>query len=169
MVKYSLETKLKAVNNVLELHMSVRAVAKSLHASKSVIQRWVERYEEHGINGLTMKAGTYSGDFKVRVVEYLHENDMSVCRAAAHFGIPGDTTVGNWERIYREEGPGALYKDNRGRKYKVARYKIKKPEPGKPVEEDLLAEVKRLRMENEYLKKLNALVQARERSAKKTK
>ena len=35
--------------------------------------------------------------------------------------------------------------------------------------EDLLAEVQRLRMENEYLKKLNALVQERERSKKPTK
>ncbi len=35
--------------------------------------------------------------------------------------------------------------------------------------EDLLAEVQRLRMENEYLKKLNALVQKREKSEKKTK
>ena len=32
--------------------------------------------------------------------------------------------------------------------------------------EDLLAEVQRLRMENEYLKKLNALVQEREKSKK---
>lgn len=47
--------------------------------------------------------------------------------------------------------------------------KIKKPKINKPVEEDLLAEVQRLRMENEYLKKLNALVQAKEKSAKKTK
>jgi transposase len=31
----------------------------------------------------------------------------------------------------------------------------------KTVEEDLIAEVQRLRMENEYLKKLNALVQER--------
>ena len=35
--------------------------------------------------------------------------------------------------------------------------------------EDLLAEVQRLRMENEYLKKLNALVQEREKSRKPTK
>ena len=34
---------------------------------------------------------------------------------------------------------------------------------------DLLAEVQRLRMENEYLKKLNALVQEREKSEKKIK
>lgn len=35
--------------------------------------------------------------------------------------------------------------------------------------EDLLAEVQRLRMENEYLKKLNALIQEREKSKKSTK
>ena len=35
--------------------------------------------------------------------------------------------------------------------------------------EDLLAEVQRLRMENAYLKKLNALIQEREKSAKSTK
>lgn len=39
----------------------------------------------------------------------------------------------------------------------------------KKTEEDLIAEVQRLRMENEYLKKLNALVQAREKSARKIK
>ena len=36
-------------------------------------------------------------------------------------------------------------------------------------QEDLLAEIERLRMENEYLKKLNALVQNREKSKKPTK
>jgi len=39
----------------------------------------------------------------------------------------------------------------------------------KLIEEDLIAEVQRLRMENEYLKKLNALVQERVKSVKKTK
>ena len=41
-----------------------------------------------------------------------------------------------------------------------------------PVEgssEALQAEINRLRRENEYLKKLNALVQAKEKSPKKTK
>ena len=37
----------------------------------------------------------------------------------------------------------------------------KKPTLNKETEEDLIAEVQRLRMENEYLKKLNALVQER--------
>jgi transposase len=39
----------------------------------------------------------------------------------------------------------------------------------KQLEDDLISEVQYLRMENEYLKKLNALVQAKEKPAKKTK
>lgn len=46
--------------------------------------------------------------------------------------------------------------------------KIKKPRKPKK-NEDLLAEVQRLRMENEYLKKLNALIQEREKLEKPTK
>jgi len=46
---------------------------------------------------------------------------------------------------------------------------IKKLKLPKQLEDDLIAEVQYLRMENEYLKKLNALVQAREKAAKKTK
>ena len=38
---------------------------------------------------------------------------------------------------------------------------FKKKKLSKEVEEDLIAENQRLRMENEYLKKLNALVQER--------
>jgi transposase len=47
--------------------------------------------------------------------------------------------------------------------------KPRKPKNDVQTNEDLLAEVQRLRMENEYLKKLNALVQEREKSGKKTK
>ena len=47
----------------------------------------------------------------------------------------------------------------------------KKPKSKKNINEneDLLAEVQRLRMENEYLKKLNALIQEREKSEQKRK
>lgn len=54
------------------------------------------------------------------------------------------TLVGNWERIYYEEGPKALYKDNRGRKRKMTKDNIKKskkPKLPKKLEDDLIAEV----------------------------
>jgi transposase len=125
MSKYSLETKIKAVHDVLKLGMSLNAVAKLLPNANAVIQRWVARYEELEINGLSMKAQTYSSDFNVHVVEYIHENSISLFRGAAHLVIPSDLTIGNWECIYYEEGPEALYKNNRGRKQKMTKDNIR--------------------------------------------
>lgn len=45
----------------------------------------------------------------------------------------------------------------------------KKTQPVEGSQEALLAEIKRLRMENAYLKKLNALVQEKEKLQNKTK
>jgi transposase len=47
--------------------------------------------------------------------------------------------------------------------------KPKKKKLDKKIEEDLIAEVQQLRMENEYLKKLNALVQKRIKRENKKK
>ncbi len=64
-----------------------------------------------------------------------------------------------WERIYLEEGADGFMVERRGRKSTGRPPKELKPE----VVEDLIAENQRLRMENEYLKKLNALVWKEER------
>ena len=76
-----------------------------------------------------------------------------------------DKRVAAWERIYLEEGPEGLYIERRGRRSKGHPAKKLNPE----VEEDLLAEVQRLRAENAYLKKLNALVAERVRQERKQK
>lgn len=66
-----------------------------------------------------------------------------------------------WERSYYEHGPeGLLISVPRGRPSKNMNQKEKK-ELSEQTKEDLIAEVQRLRMENEYLKKLRALVQER--------
>ncbi|MBL4931647.1 transposase [Clostridium paridis] len=103
MAKHSLEVKIKAVNDVLELGMSACAVAKGLNTVHSVVQRWVALYEKFGVEGLHMKSKTYTGDFKVHVVEYIHENGLSLFQGAVHFGIPSDSTVGKWDHIYFED------------------------------------------------------------------
>lgn len=64
MAKYSLEIKIKAVNDVLELGMTAGAVAKRLNTVHAVVQRWVALYKEFGVDGLSKKSGKYSGDFK---------------------------------------------------------------------------------------------------------
>ena len=67
--------------------------------------------------------------------------------------------IERWERIYLEEGPEGLAIERRGRSSKGRPPK----QLPKQVEEDLLAEVQRLRAENDYLKNLQALVLEDER------
>jgi transposase len=159
--KYSYEEKLESVLRVIDEGMSYAASANVLGTCKKAVERWVKMYQKFGTQGLLMKHGSYTGDFKVSVIEYMHANHLSLFETAITFGIPTHGTVSNWERIYYEEGPQGLYKSNRGRKSKMNSDKPKKKNFNKEMEEDLIAEVQRLRMENEYLKKLQALVQKR--------
>ena len=93
---------------------------------------------------------------------------LSYREAARQFEINDHNHVRYWERIYLEEGPEGLYIERierRGRGSKGRPPKKLKAE----IEEDLLAEVQRLRAENAYLKKLNALVAERVRQERKQK
>ena len=168
MSKYSYEEKLEAVLRVIEEGMSHRASAKVLGVAKSQVQRWVKRYETYGPEGLSLHNGTYTGEFKQYVIEYMHREHLSADQTAVIFKMPTNVQVLNWERIYYEEGPEALYIDRRGRKPKMTKGTSPKKKQLRPeVEEDLIKEVQRLRMENEYLKKLRALVLERELKEKK--
>ena len=161
MTKYSYDEKLEAVLRVVDEKMSQRESAKILGAVRGQLQGWIKLYEQFGSEGLLMKHGTYTGDFKVSVIEYMHNNHLSVFETAAKFGIPAHSTLLNWERRYYEEGPLGLLQEKRGRKSKMSSDKPGKNKLDKKTEEDLITEVQRLRMENEYLKKLQALVQER--------
>lgn len=73
-------------------------------------------------------------------------------------------TLRNWERIFLEEGAEGLMKERRGKACTASGgQKGRPPKLDKKVEEDLIAESQRLRMEIDYLKKLSALVLAEER------
>ena len=106
----------------------------------------------------------YTGEFKQEVVETMIREKLSHREADRLYGLANDRAR-KWERIYLEEGPEGLYVERRGRGSKGRPPKKLKPE----VEEDLLAEVQRLRAENAYLKKLNALVAERVRQERKQK
>ena len=104
----------------------------------------------------------YTGEFKQMVVESMMRDKLSYKETARQFEIPCDKRVADWERVYLTEGPEGLYIERRGRGNTG-----RPSELPKQVEEDLLAEVQRLRAENAYLKKLQALVLERERHQRK--
>ena len=83
------------------------------------------------------------------VVETMKKEHLSIYAAMQEFGINDHKIIERWERIYLEEGPEGLTVERRGRGSTGRPKKLPKE-----VEEDLLAEVQRLRAENDYLKNL---------------
>lgn len=121
------------------------------------------------------KTGTkqkrYSSEFKIHVIMEMREHHLSYNETVRR---NWDITKGQeanyikvvqrWERIFLEEGAEGLMKERRGRACSAGgTRKGRPPKLDKKVEEDLIAENQRLRMEIEYLKKLSALVLAEER------
>ena len=94
----------------------------------------------------------YTPEFKKMVVETMKKEHLSIYAAMQEFGINDHKIIERWERIYLEEGPEGLSVERRGRSSTGRSKKLPKE-----VEEDLLAEVQRLRAENDYLKKFASL------------
>lgn len=162
MSKYSSEFKLEVVQYYLDGKGGFSATAKYFGVNHELLRGWVKKYQQYGPAGLMkQKISSYDGDFKLNVIEYMHNNHLSVAETSYHFNLGNNYIVGKWERIYYEEGPQALYQERRGRRKNNMTSKTRKKKLSKESEEDLIAENQRLRMENAYLKKLQALVQER--------
>ena len=100
----------------------------------------------------------YTPEFKKLVIETMQEEKLSYSEACRRFEVNSRDRIKSWERIYLEEGPEGFAVERRGRGSTGRPKKLPKE-----VEEDLLAEVQRLRAEVEYLKNLQALVLEDER------
>lgn len=100
----------------------------------------------------------YTPEFKKLVIETMRSEHLGYKETAERFEIPGHERIRQWERIYLEEGPEGFAIERRGRKSTGRPRKLPTE-----VEADLIAENQRLRMENAYLKKLQALVLENER------
>jgi len=162
--KYSDQQRLEAVLDVLEKGLSLCEVARRLGTDHKNVRRWVAFYEQYGVKGIISikKKDSYSGDFKLSVVRYMRENQLSLFEAALKFGIPNDSVVLTWDRLYESEGASAFYRDNRGKMKKPHKKKQSaRAKSVKTTEDELVEELEFLRAENAYLKKLRALVEQR--------
>lgn len=165
MGKFSFEDKMKAVQDYLEGKESFRDIGKRIGIDHKSIANWVALYNEHGPDGLILRYTNYSAEFKIDVLNYMNEKGTSLLDTAAIFNIPSPSTILQWQKVLEEQGIDALTLKKRGRPSMNKNTKKKQPVEGS---QELLAEIDRLKMENAYLKKLNALVQE-ERKLKSAK
>lgn len=156
MTKYNKEEKLLAINEV-EGGESINQVAKQHQISSSELQIWIRNYQKHGENGLRTHAYGWTSNQKYEVIKYIQDNQLSFTETGVLLGIR-PSTIWQWERRYLENGIEGLEDKKKGRKARV-----QKPKPPKTRLEELEEENLDLRIENEYLKKLNALVAEREK------
>ena len=105
----------------------------------------------------------YSAEYKLNVIMDMREHRLGYVETARKYDIPNYRVIQRWERIFLEEGAVGLMKERRGKACAASGARKGRPPKLDPkVEEDLIAENQRLRMEIEYLKKLDALVRERE-------
>ena len=125
---------------------------------------------------MSKKQRKYSSEFKICVIMDMREHHLGYRETVRKYWDVSQgqeenykNIVKRWERIFLEEGAEGLMKEHRGKSNTSSR-RGRPPKLDRKVEEDLIAENQRLRMEIEYLKKLSALVLAEEqKNGKKQK
>ena len=173
-MKNSWEFKLECVNKYKNgEHITFPGKPNQRHAFMKHVRIWVKDYDDLGIDGLkhslTNKDWTAEKRFEL-VAKVLAGNSIFSVATNAHVH---DSLLYSWVRKYNEKGMDGLQcKKGRPTKKFVMSKKTKKSKLSVSEREELKLLRERneyLEMENEYLKKLDALVSQREAAEAKAK
>jgi len=164
MPKYSEEFKLKIVKEHEEMHIGEKRLHKKYGVHHSQIKQWIAQYELTGT--FTKPTRYFSGEYKLKVLNYQQEHHLSDLQTALIFGITNQGTICAWRKKYITGGTEALFQ-KQGRRSKMPKKSLI---PNKPREEWTKdEELAYLRMENDFLKKYLALVQEDDRKKQQQK
>ncbi|WP_330585606.1 MULTISPECIES: transposase [Clostridia] len=158
MAKYSDEFKLKVVKEYLEGIFGYRILAKKYEIPDTkVIRRWVRAFHSFGMEEIKRKRkkAVYPVPFKLSVLHYRKRTGASFQDTAIEFGLNNPSIISHWKKAFEKEGMEGLQKKPKGRP-PMSRKKKQKPKKEMSREKQLEREIELLRLENAYLKKLNA-------------
>jgi transposase len=163
MSKHSAAFKQTVVEFYLRGDDGARRVGAQFGIDHGTVRKWVASYRAHGDDGLLRKFRHYDGEFKLSVLRRMWEDGLSYRETAALFDIRNASCLSDWERRYQRGGIEALAPRRRGRPPSMSEPPVTSigadalQSDDAKSREELLAELNYLRMENAYLKKLEAL------------
>lgn len=173
MTKYDLPFKIKLVQAYLSGQSGYRLIADTYGVDISQLRYWVASYQHHGVSGLDNKRGAYSDEFKQQVLRHIAREGLSDRQAAALYNIRSIGTIGKWRRQYNTTGESWALKPPHkgGTQMKMPTKHLPKTPASDETrtQQELLDELAYLRAENAYLKKLRALIEAKQAAALQTK
>lgn len=152
--------------------IGLSSIAQKYNYNVKTMNKIINRYKKHGINGILHKNSSnfFSQEFKLKIIN-MHYEGQSINSLAVEINV-SDSVVRTWIKKYEQLGYNGLI-DNRGRPgvTKVGRRRKNQTKPAAqqapltdPEREELnelRKRNRRLEMELEATKKLQALVQER--------
>ena len=172
-MKLTIEDKKKIIEIYTTEGIGYSKIGKRLGCSSKVVELIIKQYKIHGEKSLyhKMKNNNYSFEFKKNIIERFKKGE-SITSLTIEFNLNTTSTIRRWIKIYNELGYNGLEGRPRGRP-KIMIKKEKKNTPLTKNERDEFNELKKkleyLEMENEVLKKLDALVKERLKQQKRKK
>ena len=163
MTKYSFDDKRRVIDCYVKTGAGSKSLSRRFGIARSVIQNWINLYENHGLEGLTRRSRQYSIAFKTSVLAKMRAESWSAQTASAHFGIAAPSTVETWVKRYAVAGRAGLSRRPKRMKRKRPKRQVNLDQLLDIPVEDMTAEEMReellyRRAETDYLKKLEALV-----------
>lgn len=167
---FDVRFKKKVVREYLSGQGGYKNLAAKYDIADSLVRRWVGAYQHHGSAGLVRQRGRYTDEFKLEVLHRLAAEHLSCRELAAIYNIGNPHSITMWQQQH-ERGALRLSQhipplDNSVPRKKKA--SPQSPEPERSEQADgLLQENQRLRAEVAYLKKVSALVLAKQLAQRK--
>ena len=177
--KYSYEFKKYLVTLLESGLISANELARRHNIHKGVVCKIYNRYKQFGDESLqhTYTRNKYSREFKLNVLKYKAENNLSYEQTALHFNIPSVSAIHDWHKLCCEFREVNMVKRNQTN-IKAIKDTIKLVNTSEESEEvkQLKARIAELEKElyyksaeNAYLKKLDALMQEKKQKAQEKK
>lgn len=165
---YSSLFKLKVIRYCLSASGGVSRTSKHFSVSQTTIQSWLLLYKSKGKSGLrsSFDCRHYSDTFKEEVIAHKRKHHLSAPATSEHFGVC-IRRIWAWEKEY-QHGHSKVLADKKARGKPMIQKKSSKLDSEKS-QKELIEEIKYLRTEVAYLKKLQALIQEEELASRDRK